>query len=181
MRAGIEIRAGASLKASHGRLTGYAAVFDSPSQDLGGFVEIVRPGAFARSLQDADRILALLGHDTNQVLGRVGSGTLRLQEDPQGLAFDLSLPDTSYGRDLAVLVERGDVAGCSFGFRVRDGGDRWKTGEPAVRELLNVELIEITVTAMPAYPDTAVALRSLRNRQPVADNRPCYLWLETCR
>jgi len=73
----------------------------------------------------------------------------------------LSLPNTSHGNDLAELVQRGDVAGCSFGFRVAPGGDRWEQrGKQMVRELLDVELIEVTLTSNPAYQDTTIAIRS---------------------
>ena len=174
----LEIRSGQSLQASQGRLIGYAAVFDALSLDLGGFREIVKPGAFKRSLADSSHVRALYNHNADQVLGRVGSRSLRLQEDDKGLRFELDLPPTTYAKDLEALVERGDVSGCSFAFRVLDGGERWTTrnGE-TIRELSSVELSEITITASPAYPDTTVAKRSM----------PCFLltrnanalWLDT--
>jgi len=174
----LEIRSGQSLQASQGRLVGYAAVFNAPSLDLGGFREIVRPGAFKRSLADSSQVRALYNHNADQVLGRVGSKTLRLQEDDKGLRFELDLPPTSYAKDLAALVERGDVSGCSFAFRVLDGGERWTTynGE-TIRELSSVELSEITITASPAYPDTTVAKRSMPHQQCFVDLNS--LWLET--
>lgn len=158
----LEIRAGTGLALPKpGKLAGYAAVFDSPA-DLGPFVEVVRPGAFARSLRQPGAVLALYDHERRSVLGRVSAGTLRLQEDAKGLAFELDLPDTSVGRDLAVLVQRGDVAGCSFGFVTPDKGDAWTTrGDKLMRELRDVTLHEITVTPTPAYPDTEVAMRSM--------------------
>jgi uncharacterized protein len=145
------------------RLGGYAAVFDAPSQDLGGFVEIVRHGAFKRSLASniADP-LALVHHMPQLVLGRRSAGTLRLQEDHRGLAFEIDVPDTSTARDLLVSVERGDVRGASFAFSTPKGGDRWEMrGDQVVRELLDVDLHEITITPTPAYGDTSVARRSL--------------------
>lgn len=188
MTAGLEIRSGLSLRAaSQGRLVGLAAVFDKPSQDMGGFVEVIRAGAFRNALADAQQIRALYNHDENQVLGRVGAGTLRLEETREGLAFELDLPPTSYARDLAALVERGDVAGCSFAFRVREGGERWtmnNADEPALRELLDLDMTEITVTANPAYRDTSVALRrfTTAQKQDYFDNFDTrFMWLETCR
>ena len=121
---------------------------------------------------------ALNNHDSNQVLGRVGSGTLRLEEDDNGLRFELDLPPTSYARDLSALVERGDVAGCSFAFRVRPGGELWEdsNGE-TLRTLTALDLGEITITAQPAYPDTSVAKRNRPTTQGFVDlNRK---WLET--
>ena len=110
----LEVRTATGLSLpSPGKLVGYAAVFDSPA-DLGEFVEVVRPGAFTRSLQQAGGIVALYDHERRSILGKVSAGTLQVTQDTKGLAFELNLPDTSVGRDLAVLVERGDVSGCSF-------------------------------------------------------------------
>ncbi len=175
----LEHRAGTSLQLpSPGKLSGHAAVFDSPA-DLGPFVEVVRPGAFTRSLQQAGAILALYDHERRSVLGRVSAGTLRLHEDRRGLAFELDLPDTSVGRDLAVLVQRGDVAGCSFGFVVPEGGDAW-TGraDKPLRELRGVDLHHITITPEPAYADTSVAMRCMP-RQWDAALQVHRLWFET--
>lgn len=176
-----EIRSGDRLQASQGKLVGYAAVFNKPSHDLGGFREVILPGAFTRTLATSENVRALYNHDTGQVLGRVGAGTLRLAEDEIGLRFELDLPPTTYARDLAALVERGDVAGCSFAFRVRPGGETWEQRDGQdVRILSALDLDEITVTANPAYPDTSVAKR---NKPAGAGNpaSPESLWLETCQ
>lgn len=164
-RVAIELRA---VPGEKPRLVGYAAVFDKASRDLGGFVEFVRPGAFKRSLAEGADVIALVAHDTRMILGRTGAGTLSLSEDGKGLAFDVELPPTSAARDLLVSVERGDIAGASFAFTVPKGGDRWtftKDG-PAQRELLDVDLLDVTVTPMPAYTDTSVARRSLDAARP---------------
>lgn len=177
----IELRTSGGLTSpAKGKLAGYAAVFNSESQDLGGFVEVIRPGAFAASLGDGANVSALWQHADNALLGTTRAGTLRLREDQRGLAFELDLPPTTVGNDLAVLVERGDVAGCSFGFRVRTNGDKWEVrGSTVVRELLDVQLIEITLTHDPAYIDTTVAKRSLAaNLTPIL---PEARWLETIR
>ncbi len=176
----IEVRAIASglTLPSPGRLVGHAAVFDSPA-DLGEFVETVKPGAFARSLRAPGAIQALYDHARGAVLGRVGAGTLKLSEDAKGLAFELQLPDTSVGRDLSVLVARGDINGCSFAFRTfAPGGDKWESrGGRLHRDLLAVELREITITPQPAYADTTVAMRSM----PRTTRSLRSLWLETIR
>ena len=163
MNNSFEIRSGGNLRAvSPGRLQGYAAVYGSMSQDLGGFVERILPGAFTRTLTGNDGIRALYEHDAHKLLGNTRSGTLKLTEDAHGLAFELSLPDTSYARDLGILVERGDIAGCSFGFVVPAGGDAWemRSGQ-LTRDLIAVTLHEITITGNPAYRDTTVAVRSM--------------------
>jgi len=173
----LEFRSTGGLSSNGKKLTGYAAIFNSEA-DLGGFVEVVRNGAFRKSLEGGTNIRALYHHQGDALLGTTRGGTLQLREDAHGLAFTLALPDTSHGRDLAILVDRGDVAGCSFGFRVSDGGDRWEQrGGQLVRELLDVDLVEITLTADPAYQDTTVAMRS----RPAALSRDLnLLWLETC-
>ena len=174
----LEIRSGSSLQTSQGKLAGYCAVFNKPSHDLGGFREIIKPGAFKRTLADSAHVVALNNHNADQVLGRVGSGTLRLEEDDTGLRFELDLPDTSYARDLSALVQRGDVAGCSFAFSVRPGGELWEESNgQSIRTLSALDLGEITITAQPAYPDTSVAKRNRPTTQGFVDlNRK---WLET--
>ena len=173
----LEIRSNGTLSATGKTLTGYAAVFNSEAV-LGDFSEVIRQGAFAKSLATGSNIRALYQHQGDALLGTTRGGTLRLREDARGLAFELALPDTSHGKDLAILVGRGDVAGCSFGFRVAPGGDRWEQrGATLVRELLNVDLVEITLTSDPAYQDTTVAMRSRRS-DVCTDSR--RLWIETC-
>ena len=147
---------------------------------MGEFVETVKPGAFARSLKSPDGIYALYDHERRSVLGRVGAGTLKLAEDAKGLAFDLQLPDTGAGRDLAVLVQRGDVSGCSFAFKVHAQGDKWEQRSGRLhRDLLSVDLKEITITPQPAYANTSVAKRSMPRSIAALSLRA--LWLETVR
>lgn len=147
------------------KITGYAAVFNSASRDLGGFTEIIKPGAFSRSLKSGADVRALAYHDPNRLLGRTTSGTLRVAEDDRGLRIEVDPPDTSYARDLAALVERRDVAGMSFAFkRIKSGSpqERWyRQDGKIVRELLDIDLLEVTVTGSPAYPATEVAMRSI--------------------
>jgi HK97 family phage prohead protease len=161
-----ETRAAFELRAVGGKtpkIGGYAAVFNAPSNDLGGFIEIVRPGAFMRSLQsNRTDPLALVHHMPHLVLGRRSAGTLRVAEDGKGLSFEVDLPDTQTARDVAVSVERGDIRGASFAFSVAENGDKWEShGGQITRELLDVNLHEITITPTPAYPDTEVAKRAL--------------------
>ena len=173
----LEIRANGTLSATGKTLSGYAAVFNSEAV-LGDFSEVIRQGAFAKSLATGSNVRALYHHQGDALLGTTRGGTLQLREDAKGLAFELALPDTTHGKDLAILVARGDVQGCSFGFRVSPGGDRWEQrGAKLVRELVTVELMEITLTSDPAYQDTTVAMRS-RRPHVCTDSR--RLWLETC-
>jgi HK97 family phage prohead protease len=138
-------------------IKGYAAVFNDVADIGGSFREIIAPGAFKDTL--GGDIRALVDHDTGRVIGRSKSGTLRLSEDDHGLAVEIDLPDTGDGRDLAHLLERGDISGMSFGFRVTH--DEWdETKEIPTRTIRAVELFEVSAVAFPAYEGTALALRS---------------------
>lgn len=136
-------------------LVGYAAKFNSLSEDLGGFVEKIAPGAFARSLRDNKDIRAFADHDQGKLLGRTKNETLKLVEDDIGLRMELKLPNTTLGNDIRELVRYGTLSQMSFGFRVRK--DSW-TGN--VRTLHDVDLFEVSVVSIPAYTNTEIALRS---------------------
>jgi len=137
---------------------GYAAVFNSRANIGGYFEEVIAPGAFDDALMQDVR--ALVDHDTGRVIGRTKAGTLRMKQDDMGLAVEIDLPDTSDGRDLATLIERGDVSGMSFGFVVTK--ETWdETMEPPMRTIQALDLREVSVVAFPAYDDTSIAMRSL--------------------
>ena len=134
-------------------LTGYAARFNEPSEPL-PFIERIKPGAFKRSINSRNDIKLLWNHNTDMVLGSTRAGTLTLKEDEVGLRVVASLPDTSYGRDAKVSIQRGDVTGFSFGFTVPAGGDSW-SADGSERTLKSVRLMEVsTGVAFPAYPST---------------------------
>jgi hypothetical protein len=140
-------------------LTGYAAVFNSPSLDLGGFTEYIRKGAFTKTLKNAHQ-KALFNHNSDFVLGSTKSGTLKLWEDEKGLKFELELPNTQTGRDLAESVRRGDIDGNSFGFNISK--EEWDETDPkeVKRFLDEVNLFEISPTPFPAYPETELGFRT---------------------
>jgi len=133
--------------------TGYAAVFNSPSEPL-PFIERIAPGAFKRSLKARNDIKLLWNHDTGAVLGSTRAGTLKLEEDNYGLRVTAVLPDTTLGRDVRTLVQRGDVNAMSFGFSVPAGGDSWNA-EGTERTLKSVRIFEVSVVAYAAYSATA--------------------------
>jgi uncharacterized protein len=136
-------------------LEGYAALFDSRSENLGGFTETIKPGAFRASLKARNDIKLLWNHDTGAVLGSTRAGTLTLVEDDRGLRVSATLPNTSYGRDASELVRRGDVSAFSFGFSMpARGGDEWSS-DGTERVLKSVRLHEVSLVAFPAYPETA--------------------------
>jgi len=140
------------------RLSGYAVVYGPLSETFpGGLRERFRQRAFADALGKKPDVRALIDHTSHLVLGRTAAGTLVLREDDTGVHFDVELPDTTYARDLAEVVRRGDVTGMSFGF----SGPvvEWAEGA-TVREITRAVLHEISVATFPYYPDTTVAVRT---------------------
>lgn len=144
------------------RLEGYAVVFGAVSEDLGGFREIIEPGAFGEALGESPDVRALFNHDPSMVLGRTTNGTLTLAQDARGLYMAVAMPETSYARDVYTLVERGDVSQMSFAFTVRKGGETWATeNSQRVRRLRSLNLYDVSVVTYPAYQATTVAARIL--------------------
>lgn len=144
-------------------VVGYAALFNSASEDM-GFTEIIEPGAFSDCMNDDVR--CLFNHDANLILARTASGTLHIAEDKVGLRYEFDIPDTTFGNDFRVMLKRGDVNQSSFSFTVKeqswetlkdDGGDVHYT-----RRIKKVErLYDVAPVTYPAYADTTVAIRSL--------------------
>jgi HK97 family phage prohead protease len=142
------------------RFTGYAAVFNSDSEPL-PFIERIMPGAFKRSLKARNEVKLFKNHNMDEVLASTRSKTLRLTEDSKGLLAEATLPDTTAGRDLAVLMKRGDVHAMSFGFSVPARGDSW-SDDGMTRQLKEIRLHEVSiVTGFPAYEATTASVRSL--------------------
>lgn len=157
--AGTETR---SADATGDKLAGHAIVYNRDSHDLGGFVEIVAPGALTRSLKQASagelNVHALWSHDSSQPLGSTRGGKLALSSDDEGLAFEL---DTSRFTPAQLDAARDGDLQMSFGFRVVK--DSWVRRDDGVAErtLIDVDLFEVSPVISPAYPDTTAALRSL--------------------
>ncbi len=169
LMAGVQLRAAKAGKGP-GTVVGYAAVFSKMSQDLGYFVEKIQRGAFAGVLgQD---VRALKNHDSNYLLGRSKSGTLRMSEDEIGLRVEIDLPDTQVGRDTAEEIGRGDMDGMSFSFAA--DVDQWDySGEVPIRTLVKIrDLYDVGPVAYPAYTDTSAAMRSLETHRPKSDPPP---------
>jgi HK97 family phage prohead protease len=148
-----ELRAGQGE--SIGQIAGYAIVWDTPSTNL-PFVEVIQSGALDGV--DLSKVLALYDHDFANVLGRVDSGTLKLDIDKHGLHFTLDIPDTTLGRDVYTQIKNGNLSGLSFRFTIADGGESWKNvnGKP-VRYISKIATMrEISIVSVPAYDDTSV-------------------------
>src|SRR6056297_1682154 len=141
--------------------SGYAALFDSPSHPL-PFIERIKPGAFTRSLKSRNNVFMYYNHDSSEILASTRAGTLRLYEDQRGLKVEADIAPTSTGRDVSTLIQRGDLAGMSFGFSVPSGGDEWNA-EGTERTLTSIRLGEVSVVSQPAYGSTegTVAVRGL--------------------
>jgi len=145
--------------------TGYAALFNSPSQPL-PFTERIAPGAFRRSLKSRNNVFLLNNHNSDQILATTRAGTLKLTEDDRGLRVEAKLANTSYGRDVAELLRRQDISGMSFGFSVPSGGDDWNS-DGTERTLKSVRLMEVSITGNPAYESTN-GMASVRGLDRVA-------------
>ncbi|MBZ9698820.1 HK97 family phage prohead protease [Mesorhizobium sp. CO1-1-9] len=157
----IEVRNGdATFAGTTAR--GYAAVFNTWTRIASLYDEKLDPSCFDRTLRENPDVLALWNHAVEAPLGRTTAGTLRLSTDSHGLRFELDLDPRSPTGALALsAVERGDAHGCSFGFWVHgqswDDNDDW---ERPRRVMTDLDLIEVSITPMPAYPTTSVSLRS---------------------
>jgi HK97 family phage prohead protease len=138
-------------------IDGYAATFGILSQDLGGFREVVAPGAFRKSLKGGADVRCLFNHDANQVLGRRSAGTLDVQEDDRGLKFTTMLdPDNTAHMNIRSSIRRGDINQCSFAFVVDPDGDVFdevqENGVRFVRRTLrSVNLMDVSPVTYPAY------------------------------
>ena len=142
------------------QFSGYAAVFNSDSEPL-PFIERILPSAFDKTLKSRNNIKMYLNHDSTLVLGSTRAKTLRLSTDTKGLYTEADLPDTSYARDLAEVMRRGDVDSMSFGFSVPRNGDTWSQ-DGMQRSLKEVRLHEVSVvTGFPAYSATSASVRSI--------------------
>lgn len=146
-------------------VTGYAAVFNSLSEEMWGFRERIDSAAFEGT--DMTDVRALFNHDPNMLLARSSSGTLSLSVDEKGLRYSFDLPDTTAGRDLGEMLRRGDVSQSSFGFTISD--DEWIETrnddgevETTTRVIKKIQrLFDVSPVTYPAYPDASVALRSM--------------------
>jgi HK97 family phage prohead protease len=165
MKLQLRSQIGATITSENNKLVGRAIVWNSLSQDLGGFKERFLPGSVTDSVRGG-QIAALFNHDTSKPLATQTNGTLRLLEDSEGLQVEIDLPDTSYANDLRSLMKRGDGTGMSFGFSPIDVN--WvKENGINIAEVRKAELGEVSplLGVQPAYQATSIALRSLNDEQ----------------
>jgi HK97 family phage prohead protease len=167
----LEIRAVPQSDGAEKRtISGYAAVYNSESELMYGFFrEVIRPGAFDNSLNNDIR--ALWNHDSAYVLGRTTAGTLSIRSDAKGLYFEVNPPETTWANDLCESIKRGDINQMSFGFTVNE--DNWESLEDGteMRELLDVNLLEVSVVTFPAYSATSAGVRSIEQAEEEVKKR----------
>lgn len=155
---------------------GLAIVYDSRSENLGGFVEIIKPGAARDVLARDPDVRALFNHDANLVLGRTRSGTLALEDGSDGLDYLFDAPRTSYADDLRVLMDRGDVTQSSFAFRVAPDAVEWDE-DPDTGLLIRIihrfsGLYDVSPVTYPAYPSATSGTRAEATDDESADEAP---------
>ena len=161
----VAFRAAPEGSASPGVLTGRAITFNTSSRSLydfweGHFTEQIDPRALGEPTADGSvdmslhtRVIARTNHNSDYLLGTTDAGTLRLMLTDEGLDYEIDLPDTTYGRDLAVSAKRGDYAYSSFAFRVTADGEEWRYDENdmPLRVVTGLRLVDVAPVADPAY------------------------------
>ena len=153
-------------------IEGYALLFNSPSKDLGGFVEVISPEALDNV--DLSQIVMLDQHDYSKPLASVKAGTLKLDVDEKGLHFEAQLDDSvSYANDAYQNVQNGNVDSMSFRFDIDDGGDQFTQDESGkvVRTIKKIrDLFEVSTVTIPAYNDSNVQVDK-RSYEEFLDNQ----------
>lgn len=150
---------------------GYAAVFNSLSGDLGGFIEQIAPGAFKDAIATSDTRCYWNHDDDDLPLGRLSAGTLRLSEDSTGLLYEVDLPNTETGRSVYEGVSRKDVTYSSFAFCLGLDGDTWDDPGTGllVRTITNIEVLkDVSPVNEPAYEKATVSARALSRVEELA-------------
>jgi len=142
------------------KISGYSIRFDSWSEDLGGFRERIAPDA---DIQYSD-VVAKFNHDSNFVIGRLSSGTLKLTRDEKGVLMEAMPPSTTWANDLLVSMRRGDIKHQSFEFRLADrkSGQIWEEKDGVLyRTLTKIIISDVSVVTNPAYQSTNAQVRSM--------------------
>jgi Escherichia/Staphylococcus phage prohead protease len=164
-----EVRADASKRT----IRGYASVWNTLSENLGGFVERITPSAFSRCLNLNADVRCLVDHEPSKILGRSTAGTLRLSQDSTGLAIECDMPDTTLGNDTLESIRRGDLNQMSFGFICVDEDWSALPDGTKLRTVSDADLFDVSVVTFPAYQSSSVGVaRSLRSLWP--DGQPDY-------
>ena len=147
-------------------VVGYGSIFNSRSENLGGFYEYISPTAISEETIAKSDVRALINHDQNLILARSTTGTLDLSVDEKGLRYEFSIPETSYGKDLAINMKNGNITQSSFAFTVAE--DEWSTDDEGndIRTITSIDkLYDVSPVVYAAYSqadsDLVVAQRGL--------------------
>ena len=149
-------------------IVGYGAVFHRAGEPgteyrlAPDIVERIAPTAFDRALSQKQDVRGLFNHDPNMLLGRAAAGTLRMTTDERGLKYEIDLPDTQAGRDVAANIAAGNLTGSSFSFRINGKqGQRFEKAKGYdVRHIVDVDLYDVGPVTFPAYEGTTTGIRS---------------------
>ena len=155
-----------------GKIFGYAAVFDSDSENM-GFIERIAPGAFKKAIKKSD-IRGLKNHNPDLIFARQGRN-LKIKEDEKGLYYEATPVDTRNYRDTAEEIASGLLTGQSFGFTIEE--EEWDDlDKPTPKRTIKKvrEIFDVGPVVYPAYNDTSVALRSLEAARSGIVQKPEY-------
>ena len=142
------------------RIIGHAAVWDSETEIFDGYHEVVRRGAFSKTIRESD-VLGLFNHDPNIPLGRLSAGDLVLDEDDRGLRYEIDIDhEDSDARSVVRKIQTGKVRGSSFGFRPVKAPESVRDDGTVLRELHEVQLFDVSPVVYPAYQETDTQLRA---------------------
>ncbi len=158
----VELRADLKTRT----IKGTAIVFDSNSNDLGGFVETIKPEAVTQDLINNSDIVMLYNHNQESgVLARskFGKGSLSISITDTGVDFEFKAKQTPLGDEILQSVLCGDLDACSFAFRIGEDGDSYeRMGDKYLRTISTFEsLHDFSIVVNPAYSATSVSARSL--------------------
>ena len=149
-------------------VVGYGSIWNSRSENLGGFYEYISPDAISQETIEKSDVRALINHDPNLVLARSTAGNLSLSVDEKGMRYSFDIPETSYGKDLAINMKNGNISQSSFAFTIAENGDEWSTDEEGndIRTITKIDrLFDVAIVTYPAYnqaeSDLVVAQRAL--------------------
>lgn len=173
-----EIRINNNISTSNDsrKVSGYAVVFNSVSQFLGSFYEVILPEAITQEVINKSDIIFLLDHNQERgILARSnnGKGSLKLTIDDKGLFFEFDAPHTALGDELLEGLKRGDYSKCSFAFSVEDDEYSKTDNGEVLRTIKKIkQLYDCSVVVNPAYENTSVQVDERGLQKFLEDNKP---------
>lgn len=144
-------------------IKGLAHAFGTVARVEKGRYEQFAAGSFDEALKTAD-VRALIEHERRLIIGRQSAGTLRLAAEPEGLRYEIDLPDTTYANDLRESLSRGDITEMSFSilpgkFEMR----RHTDGSPLRLHTQVAEFYDVSPVTIPAFEGTSANLFAHRD------------------